>query len=129
MHPFSSKIRMLTLEVVVRANLLHKLVIIAEERDKNADDLEGLGTLPGGVKLGVLRVTGLRRVIKTLLGLLRPVISLILVSAVEGLDLLGINGGLVRLVHLELGVDGWLLLEHLKFDHFRWGDDADGHVG
>lgn len=118
MLSFSSKIRMLTLEVVVRTNLLHKLVIIAKERDKNADDLEGLGTLPGGVKLGVLCVTGLRRVIKTLLWLLGPVISLVFISAVEGLNLLWVSGGLVGLVHLELGVEGWLLLECLKFNHF-----------
>ena len=132
MHPVLSKIGMVTLEVVVRTNLLHKLVIIAEEGDENTDDFEGLGTLPGGVKLGVLRIAGLRWVIKTLLGLLGPVIPLILISAVEGLNLPGVYGGLVGLVglvDLELGVEGWMLLEHLKFYHFRWGDDADRHIG
>lgn len=117
------------MKIVVRADLLHKLVVDAEKGDEDADDFEGLGTEPGSIGLGVLGEAGLRRVVQTWFGLLRAVGLLILYATVEGLDVFGINGGLMRLVKLDLGLmEGTLLLYHFKLHDLRRWDDADRHV-
>lgn len=49
----SSKLLEICLEVVVRTDLLHQFVVGAEKRDEYTEDLEGLGTDPGGMRLSV----------------------------------------------------------------------------
>lgn len=93
---------MLTLEVVVRTHFLHQLVVDAEERDEDADDLEGFGTEPGGVGLGVLREAGLRGVIQAGFRLLGSVGLLVLHPTVKGLYLFVVDGGLLGLLDLDL---------------------------
>ncbi len=43
----SCEVRMFALKVVVRTDLLHKLVVDAKEGDEDADDFEGFGAEPG----------------------------------------------------------------------------------
>lgn len=76
---------MLTLEVVVRTHFLNQLVINAKERDEDADHLEGFGTEPGSVGLGVLCEAGLRWIIQAGFGLLGSVGFLILDPTVKSL--------------------------------------------
>lgn len=118
------------MEVVVRTHLLNQLVIDAKEGDENADDFERLGAEPGGVGLGVLREAGLGRIVQAGLGFLGPVGFLVLHTAVKGLCVFGVDGGLVGLLDQDvlLGVHLLLLLEDLKLHHFGWRHDADGHV-
>lgn len=128
---YLSKVRMLTLEVVVRTHFLNQLVIDAEERDENADHLEGFGTEPGSVGLGVLCEAGLRRVVQAGFGLLGSVGFLILHPTVKGLCLFGVDGGLLGLLDLDilLGVRvQLLLLEDLKLHHFGWWHDTDRNI-
>lgn len=66
------------MEVVVWTHFLNQLVIDAEERDEDADDLERFGTEPSSVGLGVLCEAGLRRIIQAGFGLLGSVGFLIL---------------------------------------------------
>ena len=122
---------MLTLEVVVRTHFLNQLVVDAEERDENADDLEGFGTEPGSVGLGVLCETGLRRVVQAGFGLLGSVGFLVLHPTVKGLCLFGVEGGLPGLLELDvvLGVRMQLLrLDDLKLHHFGWRHDTDRNI-
>lgn len=94
------------MEVVVRTHLLNQLVIDAKERDEDADHLEGFGTEPGSVGLGVLCEAGLRWIIQARFGLLGSVGFLVLHSTVKGLYLFGVDGGLLGLLDLDglLGV-------------------------
>lgn len=120
---------MLTLKVVVRTHLLNQLVINAKERYEDADHLEGFGTEPGSVGLGVLCEAGLRWIIQAGLGLLGSIGFFILHSTVKCLCLFGVDGGLMGLLDLNflLGVE-LLLLEDLEFHHFGRWHNADGHV-
>lgn len=120
---------MLTLEVVVRTHFLNQLVINTKERDEDADHLEGFGTEPGSVGLGVLCKAGLRWIVQAGFGLLGPVGFLVLHMTVKGLCLFGVDGGLVCLLDHDvlLGVQ-LLLLEDLKLHHFGWWHDTDRHV-
>lgn len=54
-HPLSSssKVLEISLEVVVWTDLLCQFVVGAVKKDEYTDDLEGLGTDPSGVRLGV----------------------------------------------------------------------------
>lgn len=74
---------LLHLEVVVGTNLLYQPVICTSEGDEDAYNLEGLGTDPCSLGLGIFRVASLARVIHAGLGLLGPVGSLVLNPAVE----------------------------------------------
>lgn len=127
---YLSKVRVLTLEVVVRTHFLNQLVVDAEKRDEDADHLEGFGTEPGGVGLGVLCEAGLRGVVQAGFGLLGSVGFLVLHPTVKGLCLFGVDGGLLGLLDLDvlLGVGVQLLLENLKLHHFGRGHDTDRHV-
>lgn len=118
---------MLTLEVVVRTHFLNQLVIDAKEGDEDADHLEGFGTEPGGVGLGVLCEARLRRIVQAGLGLLGPVGFLELHATVKGLCLFGVDGGLVGLLDqgILLTVQLLLLLEDLKLHHLGWRDNTD----
>ena len=127
----STQVRMFALEVIVRTHLLNQLVVDAEERDEDADDLEGLGAEPGGVRLGVLREARLRRVVQAGLGFLGAVGVLVLHPAVEGLGLLGVDGGLVGLLQLHLHGRGHpveVRVQHLELHHLGGRHDADRHV-
>lgn len=124
---------MLTLEVVVRTHFLNQLVVDAEERDENADHLEGFSTEPGRVRLGVFREAGLRRVVQAGFGLLGSVGFLVLHPTVECLCLFGVKSGLLVVMDLEVllsvRVQMWLLLlEDLKLHHFGRWHDADRNV-
>lgn len=128
---YLSKVRVLTLEVVVRTHFLNQLVIDAEERDEDADHLEGFGTEPGSVGLGVLCEAGLRWIVQAGFGLLGSVGFLILHPTVKGLCLFGVDGGLVGRLDLDvlLGVGvQLLLLEDLKLHNFGWWHNTDRHV-
>lgn len=119
------------MEVVVRTHFLNQLVINAKERDEDADHLEGFGTEPGSVGLGVLCEAGLRRIIQARFGFLGSVGFLVLHPTVKGLYLFRVDGGLLGLLDLDslLGVRVQLwLLEDLKLYHFSWRHDADRHV-
>nr|CBN80828.1 Uncharacterized protein [Dicentrarchus labrax] len=122
---------MLTLEVVVRTHFLNQLVIDTKERDEDADHLEGFGTEPGSVGLGVLCEAGLSWIVQAGFGLLGFVGLLILHPTVKGLCLFGVDGGLVGLLDLDIwpGVGVQLLrLKHLKLHHFSWWHDTDRHI-
>lgn len=119
---------MFALKVVVRTDLLHQLVIDAEEGDEDADDFEGFGAEPGRVRLGVLGEAGLRRVVQAGFGLLGAVRLLVLHATVEGFDVFGVDGGLLRRVELDLRVKRVLLLENLELHHLGRRNDADRHV-
>lgn len=129
---YLSKVRVLTLEVVVRTHFLNQLVINAKERDEDADHLEGFGTEPGSVGLGVLCEAGLRWIVQTGFGLLGPVGFLVLHTTVKVLCLFRVDGGLVGLLDQDVlrGVQLLLLLllEDLKLHHFGWRNDTDRHV-
>lgn len=122
-----SKVRVLTLEVVVRADFLNQLVINAKEGDEDADHLEGFGTEPGSVGLGVLCEAGLRRIVQAGFWLLGSVGLFILHPTVKGLSLFGVDSGLMGLLDLDvlLGVGVQLLLENLKLHYFGWRYDTD----
>lgn len=119
---------MFALKVVVRTDLLHQLVIDAEEGDEDADDFEGFCAEPGRLRLRVLGEAGLRRVVQAGLRLLGAIRFFVLDSAIEGFDVFGVDRGLLRRVELDLRMNRALLLENLELDHFRWWDDADRHV-
>ncbi len=87
-----TKVRVLTLEVVVRTHFLNQLVIDAKERDEDADHLEGFSTEPGSVGLGVLSEAGLRWIIQAGFRLLGSVGFLILNPTVKGLCLFRVDG-------------------------------------
>lgn len=122
----SSQIRMLALKVVVRTDLLHQLVVDAEEGDEDADDFEGFGAEPGRVRLGVFSEAGLRWIVKAGFGLLGAVRLLVLDATVEGFDVFGVDGGLVLLVELDLRVKR--VLEDLELNDFGRRNDAHRHV-
>lgn len=121
---------MLTLEVVVRTHFLNQLVINAKERDEDADHLEGFGTEPGSLGLGVLCEAGLRWIVQAGFGLLGPVGLLVFHATVKGLCLFRVDGGLVRILDQDilLGVQLLLLLKDLKLHHFGWWHNTDRHV-
>lgn len=128
---YLSQVRVLTLEVVVWTHFLNQLVINAEERDEDADHLEGLGTEPGSVRLGVLCEAGLRRIVQARFGLLGSVGFLILHPTVKGLCLFRVDGGLLGLLDLDVLLSvrvQMLLLEDLKLHHFGRRHDTDRHV-
>lgn len=117
------------MEVVVRTHFLNQLIIDAEERDEDADHLEGFGTEPGSVGLGVLREAGLRRIVQAGFGLLGSIGFLILHPAVKGLCLLWVNGGLPALMDLDVLLSvGVHMLEDFKLHHFGGWHDTDRHV-
>lgn len=125
----SSKIWMFALKVVVRTDLLNQLIIDAEEGDEDADDFEGFRAEPGGMRLGVFGEAGLGRVVQAGLRLLGAVRLFVLHATVEGFDVFGVDGGLVRLVKLDLWrVKRILLLENFKLDHLRRRNDAHRDV-
>lgn len=74
---------LLGLEVVVRTNFLYQPVVCARECDEDAYNLEGFGTDPCSLGLGVFWVAGLARVVHAGLGFLGPVGSLVLDPTVE----------------------------------------------
>lgn len=125
---YLSIVRVLTLEVVVRTHFLNQLVIDAKERDEDADHLEGFGTEPGSVGLGVLCEAGLRWVVQAGFSLLGSVGFLILHPTVKGLCLFGVDGGLLGLLELDvllgMGVQR-LLLEDFELHHFGRRHDTD----
>lgn len=110
------------MEVVVRTHFLNQLVINAKERDEDADHLEGFGTEPGSLGLGMLCEAGLRWIVQAGFGLLGPVGFLVFHTAVKGLCLFGVDGGLVCILDQDvlLGVQLLLLLKDLKLHHFGW---------
>lgn len=119
------------MEVVVWTHFLNQLVIDAKERDEDADHLEGFGTEPGSMGLGVLCEAGLRWIVQAGFGLLGSVGFLILHPTVKGLCLFGVDSGLLGLLDLDilLGVGvQLLLLEDLKLHHFGWRHNTDRHV-
>lgn len=120
---------MLALEVVVRTHFLNQLVIDAKEGNENADHFERFGAEPGSVGLGVLCEAGLGRVIQAGFGFLGPVGFLVLHTAVKGLCLFRVDGGLVGLLDQDVLLgEHLLLLEDLKLHHFGRRHDADGHI-
>lgn len=125
----STQIWMFALKVVVWTDLLNKLIIDAEEGDEDADDFEGFGAEPGGMRLGVFGEAGLGRVVQAGLRLLGAVRLFVLHATVEGFDVFGVDGGLVRLVKLDFRmVKRILLWKNFKLDHLRWRNDAHRDV-
>lgn len=125
----SSKIWMFALKVVVWTHLLNQLIIDAEEGDEDADDFEGFRAEPGRMRLGVFGEAGLGRVVQAGLRLLGTVRFFVLDATVEGFDVFGVDGGLVRLVELDFRrVQRIRLLENFKLDHLRGRNDAHRDV-
>lgn len=127
---YLSKVRLFALKIVIWTDFLHQLVVDAEEGDEDADDFEGLGTEPGGVGLGMFSEACLRRVVQAGFGLLGAVGLLVLHATVKGFDVLGVNGGLVRLVKLDFRLmeRALLLLKDLKLHHLGGWHNADGDI-
>lgn len=115
--------------VVVRADLLHQLVVGAVEGDEDADDLERFGAQPGHVALRLLlraalrRVVGAQRVPGALLHLL------VLHPAVEQLGVFGFQSRLLLLVVVML-VEVLLLLLRmdLELHRLRRGNEPHRNV-
>lgn len=113
--------------VVVRADLLHQLVVGAVEGDEDADDLERFGAQPGHVALRLLlraalrRVVGAQRVPGALLHLL------VLHPAVEQLGVFGFQSRLLLLVVVML-VEVLLLRMDLELHRLRRGNEPHRNV-